>query len=97
MYPVRDADEAFLWRQLTFAGVRTKTVENARFIWKLPPEEHGGLLARSFDELQAQLDQAFADPDCCQEVARTFLDRHMLGADGRNRERIWSAIQDLAG
>ena len=97
VYPVRSADEAFIWRQLTFAGVRKKTIEKARYIWKLPPEEHGGLLARDFDTLQQQVDLALTDPDCCRSAARDFLDRHMLGADGRNRERIWAEMQRLAG
>ncbi|MBO6573850.1 MAG: hypothetical protein JJ896_00415 [Rhodothermales bacterium] len=97
VYPVRSADEAFIWRQLTVAGVRKRRVEKASYIWKLPPEEHGGLLARDFDQLQAQLELAFADPDCCREVSKEFLNRHMLGADGENRDRIWAAMRDLAG
>ena len=29
----------------TLLGVRKKQVASARFVWKLPPEDHGGLLA----------------------------------------------------
>src|SRR5690606_18885066 len=82
VYPVRSADEAFLWRRRTPFGIRTQKVERASYIWKLPPEEHGGLLARSPEELESEVDRALDDPDCCREVARAFLDRHMLGADG---------------
>jgi hypothetical protein len=96
MYPVRHADEAFMTRQLTVFGVRKQEIPAARFIWKLPPEENGGLLARSFDELVAMIDQGLDDPACCRQRAAAFLDTHMLGADGRNGERAWSALQELA-
>ena len=95
VYPVADADEAFMSRTYTFAGVLESEVESARHIWKLPPEEHGGLLARNFDQLLAQVDQALDDPDCCREAAQAFLEEHMLGADGHNCERIWEVVQAL--
>ncbi len=95
VYPVSDADETFMWRTYTVLGVREKEVASARFVWKQPPEEHGGLMARTFDELLEGVDQALDDPTCCRAVAEDFLARHMLGADGHNRERIWSALQEL--
>ncbi len=95
IYPVRSADEAFIWRELRWSGVKKKHLDKAKYIWKLPPEENGGLLARSFAELLEQLDRAIADPECCRDVASDFLDRHMLGADGRNRERVWEVIEEL--
>lgn len=95
VYPVRSADEEFMWRQYTIAGMRTKTIDRAHYIWKMPPEENGGLLARSFDTLLDQVDQALEDPACCREQAQTFLDEHMLGADGKNCERTWNVLQEL--
>ena len=95
VYPVKSADEAFMWRQYTVAGVRTKTVEAARYIWKLPPEDNGGLLARSFEELLEHVDQSIEDPACCQGLAQDFLDRHMLGADGQSCRRTWNALAEL--
>ncbi len=95
VYPVASADEAFMWRTYTVFGLRHRAVDNARFVWKLPPEEHGGLLARSFDELLAQLDQSLDDPTCCAAKADDFLDRHMLGADGHSCERIYGALKEL--
>jgi len=82
-------------RTYTFAGVLESEVESARHIWKLPPEQHGGLLARDFDQLLAQVDQALANPDCCRDAAQAFLNEHMLGADGHNCERIWDVVQAL--
>lgn len=95
VYPVRDADEAFTWRTYTLLGVRKQQVQNARFIWKLPPEDHGGLLARDVEQLFAGVDQALDDPSCCRTTTQAFLDRHMLGADGRNCERTLGALREL--
>lgn len=95
VYPVKDADEELMLRSQTLAGIYERKVESARFIWKLPPEEHGGLLANNLRELQDQIDHALDNPDCCESKAEQFLDRYMLGADGKNCERIWAALQEL--
>jgi CDP-glycerol glycerophosphotransferase (TagB/SpsB family) len=94
VYPVKSKDEDFLWRKHTLLGVRKKTVESVKYIWKLPPEENGGLMALNFDMLLKQVDEALTDPDCCQDKAKAFLAKYMLGADGKNRERIWDAVQE---
>jgi len=96
VYPVKDADEAFTWRTYTLLGVKKTEVANARFVWKLPPEDHGGLLARDFTTLERDLERALDEPDCCRDATRAFLDRHMLGADGRNRARVMAALRELA-
>ncbi len=95
VYPVRSDDEEFQWKKSTVIGLRTKKLDSVKYIWKLPPSENGGLLSMNFDELLQQLDQAFSDPDCCKEKSKIFLDKYMLGADGKNCERIWKAIQEL--
>ncbi|MEP0547241.1 MAG: CDP-glycerol glycerophosphotransferase family protein [Rhodothermales bacterium] len=95
VYPVASADEAFMERQYTVFGVREKPVESARFIWKLPPEDNGGLLAHDFDEMMTQIDRGLDEPDCCRDRAQDFLDRHMLGADGGNAERAWAVMQEV--
>ena len=79
----------------TIAGIRTKKVERARFVWKLPLEDNGGLLSNSWEALISHVDQALEDPDCCAEKSKEFLDRHMLGADGRSCARIWEALSAL--
>ena len=95
IYPVRDADEAFLWRQLSVTGVKTKEIENARFIWKLSPDENGGLLAHGFEQMLEQVDEALSDPNCCRQRSEQFLNTYMLGADGRNCERIFESVTAL--
>lgn len=96
IYPVRDADEEFLWRTHTLLGQRKRKVANARFVWTMSPDEHGGLQARDFAALIAGIDRALDEPDCCHAAARAFLDRHMLGADGGNCERIVRELRALA-
>lgn len=96
IYPVHNANEAFESRTYTLLrGVLKTKVANAHFIWKMPPEDHGGLLARDFPSLMEQVDQALDDPACCRAQAQSFLDRHMLGADGRSCERILGALREL--
>lgn len=94
VYPVKSKDEDFLWRKHTLLGVRKKTVDSVKYMWKLPPEENGGLMALNFDMLLEQVDQALTEPDCCTDRAKAFLDKYMLGADGKNRQRIWDAVQE---
>jgi CDP-glycerol glycerophosphotransferase (TagB/SpsB family) len=95
IYPVGDADDEYSWRRYTAVGVRTKTVKHARDLWKLPLEENGGLVSYSFEELTAHLDKALDEPACCADKSTEFLDRYMLGADGRSCERMWQALQRL--
>ncbi len=95
VYPVKSEDEEFLWRRNLLWGLRKIRVDSVKFIWKLPPEENGGLLARDFDTLLDQLELAIEDEDCCKNESRAFLDKYMLGADGKNCERIWNAVKEL--
>lgn len=95
VYPVRSADEEFVWRKRTWLGMLERRVAKARYIWKFPPEDNGGLLAHDPDELVQQVLQALDDPSCCQARAREFLDSQMLGADGKNCERISAALREL--
>lgn len=95
IYPVSDEDEDFLWRKQTAFGTWKKTVDSVKYIWKLPPEEHGGLMAKNFDMLMQHLDTALENPECCKQKAQTFLDKYMLGADGKNCDRIWEAVNEF--
>lgn len=95
IYPVRTDDEEFMWRKLTVFGVTKTKVKDPKFVWKLDPQDHGGLMARSFDETLAALDTAIDNPDCCQEAADDFLARHMHGADGRSGARALACLREL--
>ena len=55
--------------------------------WKLPPSEHGGLRATSFEELLAGLDRALREPRCCEEQAARFVQRYIHRADGGTCQR----------
>lgn len=96
VFPVRDEHEPFAWRRLWLGKIRASNVGSAREIWKLRPEINGGMMARSHDELLAQVDQALADPGCCAARARWFVDTYMLGADGRACARVRASLRELA-
>ncbi len=95
VYPVKSADESFMWRRYTPLGVVGKKIDSVRYIWKLDPEDNGGLLARDFNQLMEQVGQALDAPDCCRATADEFLNRHMLGADGKSCERAYRALSEL--
>jgi len=95
IYPVADEDQEFMWRRYTPIGIYKKKVESVRFIWKLSPEENGGLVARSFSQLLWQVEQLITEPQCCCQKVDDFLDKHMIGADGRNCERIWDVLTEF--
>lgn len=95
VYPVAAADEAFLWRRWRRGKVRVKKVPSAEYVWKLPPEENGGLLVRSLDEMLTAVDRVLDEPLCCKEGSDTFIERHMAPVDGRVCERICREIVEL--
>jgi hypothetical protein len=88
VYPVGSADEAFLWRTWSRGRIKVKETPSADYVWKLPPEENGGLMARSFAELLEHLDLAARDPDCCVRSSKDFIARHMAPVDGNTCQRI---------
>ena len=96
VYPVAAANEAFLWRRWRRGKVRVKKIPSADYVWKLPPEQNGGLLVRSFDEMLAAVDRALDDPHCCREASDTFIERHMAPVDGQSCERICRAVVELS-
>ena len=95
VYPVGSASEAFLWRTWKRGKVRVTTVPTADYVWKLPPEENGGLMVRTLQELLDAFDLALSKPDCCVEASRTYIDRHMAPVDGHTCERICNRILEF--
>ncbi len=92
VYPVREADEAFLWRTLKRGKISIKKVSSANYVWKLPPEENGGLMVKSFDALLEALSRSLDQPTCCKEASETYIRRHMATVDGNTRSRIAEEI-----
>jgi hypothetical protein len=95
VYPVKSKDESFMWLNKTMFGIKKKRVDSIKFIWKYPPEDNGGMLAKDFDTMMEQIKEGLNDPNCCADIAQQYLDKHMLSADGKNCERIWKAVNDL--
>jgi CDP-glycerol glycerophosphotransferase (TagB/SpsB family) len=72
-------------------------VKRREDIRKLPPEEHGGLHAGSFDELLEQVDRALDDPHCCRERSRAFVRRYVTDVDGCSAARSANFLQEWVG
>lgn len=96
VYPVGSSSEAFLWRTWKRGKVRVRKVPSADYVWKLPPEENGGIMVKSFEELLDALGRSLDDPSCCSERSRLFIEKHMEPADGRRCEAIAAALLELA-
>lgn len=95
VYPVESKDESFMWRTHHVTGTREKEIDSVEYIWKLSPDENGGLMANSTRELLDQIELTLNNPDICRINARKFLNNYMLGADGNNCRRIYSALNEL--
>lgn len=70
-----------------------RRVQRPDQLWKLDPDQHGGLRARSFDELLAHIDTALGAPDCCAERSRSFIERYVRQADGSSCARTASFLR----
>lgn len=95
IYPVSSEDESFMWLNKTVFGIRKRKIDSVKFIWKYPPEDNGGTLAKSFDEMVDQIMHGLDNPECCEQRAQQYLDKHMLGADKKNCIRIWESVEKL--
>jgi hypothetical protein len=91
--PVDASATELVWRRFRGGQVSEEPVEGLDAIWKLRPDVHGGLRASSFDQLLAQVDQALADPSCCEAASRSFVDQYIHGADGTTCRRIADVLQ----
>jgi len=95
VYPVKSKDEAFIWRTYSRGKVREKEISSVEYIWKLSPEENGGLTARSFEQLLECIELVTVKPDCCLEKSNTFIKKHMAPADGKVCENIAEELIQL--
>ena len=96
VYPVSSSSEAFLWRTWRRGKVHIKKVPSAEYVWKLPPEENGGLMVKTLQELLVAIDRALDAPGCCVDASGTYVDRHMEPVDGNTCKRICDAVLELS-
>lgn len=96
VFPVEDVEKPFAGRRVVAGTVVRAMVENVRAIWKLSPEENGGLVARSPEMLAEMLARALDEPDCCRARAGLFLERYLRIPDGRNRARMLDHLRAWA-
>ena len=70
--------------------------EEALTVQKLPPEENGGLMVKTLQELLVSFDQALDTPSCCIDASCTYIDRHMAPVDGSTCKRICDTILEFS-
>lgn len=88
-----DAGAAKTYTYQMFLGrPRRKRVDAASEVWKLSPDEHGGLRAQSFEGLLGHVDMALGDPSCCAERSKAFVARYIAQADGTTCARTAESI-----
>ncbi len=95
VYPVGDPHQPLSVPRFGPRGLDAVQARSAYRVWKLPPEDNGGLLARTFPRLCELVETAFANPDCARAPAVSFLERHMLWdrpptACARVTEALWA-------
>lgn len=78
---------------LRFSGGKAVVDSGHNYVWKMPPEENGGLLARDVESLFDMLARALDDPSCCRSRSRSFTNRYMETSDGRCCERFYQYLE----
>lgn len=95
IYPVKSKDETFLWRVFKNGKVHNSKVSSANFVWKLSPEENGGILVKSLEEFKTAIIKADKFPYCCAKQSEEFIKRHMSPFDGNTCNRITKSLIEL--
>lgn len=94
VHPVDRDAQASVYRYWKRGKVRSKTAE-ASYVWSLDPDENGGLVVESQDELEAAILLGLTEPDCCTARSRQFVKAHCAPYDGRNCERIAAIVEEV--
>jgi len=95
IYPVKEGTDQYLYRIYKRGKVRLKKGESAEYIWKMPPEENGGLLAKNLDELLNSIEISVNNPEICREKSFAFINKHMVVADGKRAKAVADAIIEM--
>jgi len=96
IHPFGKGEQSTMVRKLKGDGtfVEEEAPEQA-FQWKFPPEMIGGLLVHTMEGLKEKLAYALANPDCCREKSREFLEEHMGGTGGGKCEFIETVLRGM--
>ena len=99
LYPVRKGQTEFTYTIWKKGKLRQEKAPSKDYVWKLPAEQNGGLMADSLDSLLAGISRSVQDPDCCREKSRLFMEEHLTPIDPGERvcQRIGDAVRRLVG
>lgn len=92
IYPVNKNFETSYYRVWKNGAVRVEKAPEENYIWSLDPVENGGLVAHSVADIEASIENAVSDSDCCREKSSAFLAKHTAPYDGHVCENITDAI-----
>ncbi|MCD6500283.1 MAG: hypothetical protein J7M25_18460 [Deltaproteobacteria bacterium] len=95
IFPVIETEDGYQMHQYRRGKVRPWNVSHNDPFWMIPPEDTGGLVVHDEPELMAALDRALAEPDCCQQTSRSWIDRYVEGMDKTTCARIEAALEAL--
>ncbi|MBU1240739.1 UDP-N-acetyl glucosamine 2-epimerase [Myxococcota bacterium] len=83
-YGLRD-DTDYLLR---FRRKKQMVDTSAKYMWKMGPEENGGMLARSAEQFFSQVEKALDDRDCCRDISKKFNEKYMETSTGATCENL---------
>ncbi len=95
IHPVDKKSEISYYRVWKNGAVRTEKAPEKSYIWSLPPEENGGLVAETVEEIEASLKKALNEPLCCKAKSEGFIQKHTAPYDGHTCERIAGIIEEI--
>jgi hypothetical protein len=73
-------------------GKREMHTISEQDVWLDSFDHHGGLAVKTPTELVQVISTALADPTCCRERSRQFLEEHVVGLDGNTGRRMVQEI-----
>ena len=94
IHPFSSPAQSLVLRKFTRGKVQEKRIASSDDIFKMSPEDNGGLLAHTFGDLLDHIDTALDTPSVVAAAARSFIERHITAADGRTCARVGSALLD---
>jgi len=86
--PATDHLSTLRYAQLIRGKVSFRKPELGEPIWMNDPDDNGGFTAHNVAEIKDCLSIAMADPTCCLDRSRRWIDRHVHQPDGQTARRF---------
>jgi len=90
-------DGPVVTRKVQDGSVVEEEVDEGINPWRYDPDDHGGLKVSSLEELKAAIVKAIAEPRCCSDSSKAWLERNVFQVDGHTCERIEKVLRGMCG